>query len=259
MKNKLAAQLYTLRNELKKDFPGTLRELKRMGWSAVQIDGLHGNDPVEIAAVMDELGLRTAGMHVGLERMKSDLPAVLEEARLFRTRDFICHSLPGGMQHPDGYRGVRADLRRVAGQVEGQGYRVGYHNHDFEFHTSVDGHEFALDYLLELDPERPVYAEIDTYWVKKAGLDPLSRIRLYPRRMPILHLKDMTGDGRAYFTEIGNGVIDFIPILRWAKRSGVEWYAVEQDYCPGNPLDSLAVSYENLLSMEPDVLRGLSE
>ncbi|WP_308637574.1 sugar phosphate isomerase/epimerase family protein [Paenibacillus silvisoli] len=248
MRSKLAAQLYTLRNELKKDFPGTLKELKKMGWSAVQIDGLHGNDPREIAAAMNELGLRTAGMHVGLERMKHDLEAVLEEARLFQTKDFICHSLPDELQNPDGYRSVRDDLRNVAGMVNGAGYRVGYHNHDFEFHTSVDG-KYALDYVLELDTARPVFAEIDTYWVRKAGLDPLGYIQNYAFRMPILHLKDMTGDGRQYFAEIGNGIIDFEPILRWGERSGVEWYAVEQDYCPGSPLESLAISFEHLMRL----------
>ncbi|RAP74573.1 sugar phosphate isomerase/epimerase family protein [Paenibacillus montanisoli] len=255
MRHKLAAQLYTLRNELKIDFPGTLRELKKMGWSAVQIDGLHGNDPREIAAVMNELGLRTAGMHVGLERMKHDLEAVLEEARLFNTKDFICHSLPGELQNPDGYRSVRDDLRKVAAAVSGAGFRVGYHNHDFEFHTSVEG-RYALDYVLELDPAAPVYAEIDTYWVKKAGLDPLGYIRDYAYRMPILHLKDMTGDGRCYFAEIGNGIIDFVPILQWGESSGVEWYAVEQDYCPGSPLDSLAESFEYLMRIEKLATQG---
>ncbi|MBP3961904.1 sugar phosphate isomerase/epimerase family protein [Paenibacillus lignilyticus] len=254
MREKLAAQLYTLRNELKKDFPGTLRELKKMGWQAVQIDGLHGNDPREIASVMDELGLQTAGMHVGLERMKHDLPAVLEEARLFKTRDFICHSLPDELMNPEGYRSVREALRQVAGQVTSLGFRAGYHNHDFEFHTSMNG-QYALDYVLELDAENPVYAEIDTYWVKKANVDPLAYIQQYAGRMPILHLKDMTADERRYFAEVGSGIIDFIPIIRWGEASGVEWYAVEQDYCPGSPMDSLALSFENLLRMEPEIKR----
>lgn len=246
IRHKLAAQLYTLRNEVKKDFEAVLRELGKMGWAAVQIDGLHGNPARDIAAVMKEVGLQTAGMHVGLERMKTDLDAVLEEARLFDTKDFICHSLPDGLQNPEGYASVRRDLLSVASKVSGLGYRVGYHNHDFEFHTSIDG-KFALEYLLE-DPS--IYAEIDTYWVQKAGQDPLSFIRNYAFRMPILHLKDMTADDRQTFAEIGTGVIDFTPILQWGLQNGVEWFAVEQDYCPGSPMDSLAVSLDNLLKLE---------
>ncbi|MBM7567686.1 sugar phosphate isomerase/epimerase family protein [Paenibacillus sacheonensis] len=246
IKQRLAAQLYTVRNELKKDFEAVLRELAQMGWAAVQIDGLHGNPARDIAAVMNELGLKTAGMHVGLPRMRDDLDNVLEEARLFGTKDFICHSLPDGLQNPEGYASVKRDLLAVAERVKGTEFRVGYHNHDFEFHTTIDG-KFALEYLLD-DPA--IYAEIDTYWVKKAGQDPLSFIRGYANRMPILHLKDMTADDRQYFAEIGSGVIDFAPILRWGLASGVEWFAVEQDYCPGSPLDSLAASLEYLLKLD---------
>lgn len=246
IRTKLAAQLYTLRNEVKKDFPAVLRELSKMGWAAIQIDGLHGYSAREIASVMKEVGLQTAGMHVGLERMKHDLEAVLEEADLFGTKDFICHSLPDGLQTPEGYASVRKDLLEVASKVQGAGYRAGYHNHDFEFHTKIEG-KFALEYLLE-DPA--IYAEIDTYWVLKAGHDPLSFIRNYTNRMPILHLKDMTDDGRQYFAEIGTGLIDFAPILKWGMENGVEWFAVEQDYCQGNPIDSLAISLENLFKLE---------
>lgn len=246
IRHKLAAQLFTLRNELKKDFESVLRELSKMGWAAVQIDGLHGNSARDIAAVMKELGLKTAGMHVGLERMKNDLDHVLEEARLFDTKDFICHSLPDGLKNVEGYHSVKADLQAVAAKVQGTGFRPGYHNHDFEFHTMIDG-KFALEYVLD---DHAIFPEIDTYWVLKAGQDPLSFIRQYASRMPILHLKDMTSDGKQYFAEIGTGLIDFAPILRWGLESGVEWFAVEQDYCPGSPLDSLALSLENLIKLE---------
>lgn len=246
IREKLAAQLYTLRNEVKKDFPAVLRQLSEMGWAAVQIDGLHGYDAREIAAVMKELGLRTAGMHVGLERMKHDLEAVLAEAELFGTKDFICHSLPEGLQTVEGYTSVKQDLLEVAAKVKGTGYRAGYHNHDFEFYTLV-GNKLALEYLLD-DPN--LYAEIDTYWVRKAGYDPLAFMRQYAYRMPIMHLKDMTADSRQTFAEIGSGVIEFAPIVQWGLQSGVEWFAVEQDYCPGSPFDSLAMSLEHLLQLE---------
>ncbi|PYE50170.1 sugar phosphate isomerase/epimerase [Paenibacillus barcinonensis] len=245
MRHKWAAQLYTLRNELKLDFHGTLRELKKMGWAAVQIDGLHGHDPAEVAGWMKQLGLQTAGMHVGLERMKFDLPAVLREADLFWTRDFICHSLPDELMNRSGYESVRRDLRQVSLEVSASGYRVGYHNHDFEFHTRI-GDQYALDYVLEWDECSPIYAELDTYWLKKAGQDPLTYIQKFGGRMPILHLKDMTGDEEQQFAELGNGCIHFGPILQWGEQHGVEWYAVEQDECMGSPMDSLEQSLQYL-------------
>jgi sugar phosphate isomerase/epimerase len=252
LKSKLAAQLFTLRNELKQDFIYTLRELKKMGWSAVQIDGLHGHDPKEIAAVMKELGLKAAGMHVGLDRMMNDLDAVINEADLFQTPDLICHSLPDAKKNVDGYVSVRRDLRLVSSKVSPKGYRVGFHNHDWEFHTVVDG-QIALNYLLEWNEEYPIYAEIDTYWVKKAELDPMTVIEQYSNQMPIIHLKDMTADETKYFTEIGSGIIDFAPIIRWGEKQGVQWYAVEQDYCPGAPMDSLEISYNYLTNLVLDI------
>ncbi len=245
IQHKLAAQLFTVRNELKQDYIYTLRELGKMGWHAVQIDGLHGNDPVEIAAVVKELGMKTAGMHVGLERMRNDLDNVLREADLFGTPDIICHSLPDEHKNAAGYEFVRQELRSVSAIVSPRGYRVGFHNHDWEFHTMM-GEQYALQYLLDYEAQAPVYAEIDTYWVKKAGHDPLSVISQYAGRMPILHFKDMTDDGREYFAEVGSGTIDFMPILQWGEANGVEFYAVEQDYCPGSPMDSLEKSLRYL-------------
>ncbi|MGM0838471.1 MAG: sugar phosphate isomerase/epimerase family protein [Bacillota bacterium] len=248
MKHKFAAQLYTVRTEISKDFPGVLRELKKMGWEAVQIDGLFGYAAEEIADVLQETGLKTAGMHVSLDRMNNELEVVLNEAKLFQTTDFFCHYLDEDMQHVEGYRKAKKDLLEIARKVTPQGFRVGYHNHDFEFRTMIDG-KVALDFILTPAKDVFIYPEVDTYWVKMAGIDPLSYIKKFPNRMPILHLKDMTNDERRYFAEIGTGSIDFEPILAWGEENGVEWYAIEQDVCPGNPLDSLDASLTNLIKI----------
>ncbi|MEH7479940.1 sugar phosphate isomerase/epimerase [Neobacillus drentensis] len=252
MKHKFAAQLYTLRNEISKDFPGVLRELKKMGWKAVQIDGLHDYSAEEIAEVLKETGLKTAGMHISLDRMNDELESVLKEADLFGTTDFFCHYLEENRQNVDGYLKAKQDLLEVAKKVAPRGFRVGYHNHDFEFKTKIDG-QFALDYILEEQEGLSLYPEVDTYWVKMAGIDPLSYIKKFPNRIPILHLKDMTNDERKYFAEVGTGSIDFEPILAWGEQNGVEFYAVEQDFCPGNPLDSLELSLTNLIKMSEKV------
>lgn len=250
MRDKLAAQLYTLRAECQRDFPGVLRACKDMGWAGVQISGLHGWDPREIAAVLWETGLGVAGMHVGLDRLQHDLAAVLAEAELFGTQDLVCPSVPAPLRHAEGLRQVRAALNAVAAQVAPRGYRVSYHNHAFEFALQVDG-KGGLEYMLEPVPENRVLAEIDIYWVRKGGADPLRFMAPYAGRMPIIHLKDMTADDEATFAEVGTGVIDFPPILAWCKEAGVQWLAVEQDQCKGDPLESLRISLHNLWGMLP--------
>lgn len=252
MRHKFAAQLYTLRNEIQKDFPGVLRELKEMGYAAVQIDGLFDYPAEEISAVLKETGLKTAGMHIGLDRMKNELETVIKEAVLLGTTDFFCHYLEEEMRNLEGYLKARHDLLEIAKKVTPRGYRVGYHHHDFEFKTMIDG-KFALDYILEKVDGLALYPEVDTYWVKMAGLDPLSYMKKFPKRIPILHLKDMTNDERKYFAEVGTGSIDFEPILVWGEQNGVEFYAVEQDLCPGSPLASLELSLTNLIKLSEKV------
>lgn len=245
MKHKLAAQLYTLRNELQQDFIGVLHELKAMGWAGVQISGYHGHDPQEIARTVKELGLGVAGMHVSLDQLRNEWEQVAADAKLFGTPDVICPFLAKDLQTEEGYRQVKRELNEAAAKLEEHGLRLSYHNHAFEFETLVDGKD-ALSYLLEPSPENRILAEIDVYWVKKGGRDPLSYIQTYSNRMPIIHLKDMTDDERQTFAEIGTGTIDFAPILQWGERNGIEWYCVEQDVCPGSPMDSLRLSFENL-------------
>jgi sugar phosphate isomerase/epimerase len=248
MKQKLAAQLFTLRDQVKDDFPGVLRDLKDMGWSGVQISGLFGYSKEEIASVLEETGLRTAGIHAGIDSLRGDLQTVVEEADLFGTKDIVCPYIPEGLRNEESYRAVRCDLNEIARKLRKNGYRISYHNHDFEFETTIDGKN-ALEYILDPVEENHILAEIDVYWIKKAGYDPLSFIKNYTRRLPIIHLKDMADDDAQSFAEVGTGMITFEPILLWGEENGIEWYAVEQDECPGDPLKSLQISLNNLHDM----------
>jgi sugar phosphate isomerase/epimerase len=248
MKQKLAAQLFTLRDQLKDDFPGVLRDLKEMGWSGVQISGLFGYSKEEIAAVLEETSLRTAGLHAGIDRLRGDLQTVVEEADLFQTKDIVCPFIPEELRNEKGYCAIRSDLNEIARNLRKDGYRISYHNHAFEFETTM-GDKNSLEYILEPVEENHILAEIDVYWIKKAGYDPLNFIKKYTHRLPIIHLKDMADDEARSFAEIGTGIITFEPILLWGEQNGIEWYAVEQDECPGDPMKSLQISLNNLHGM----------
>lgn len=245
MKNKFAAQLYTLRNELEKDFPGTLRDLKKMGWPAVQISGLRGHTEAEISAVLKETGLKTAGIHISLAEVNDDLGKVLELAKTFNTKDIIVPSLPKEIQNKLGFQLLKSNLNEIARKIVPMGYTLSYHNHAFEFDTEIEG-KSSLEYLLEPSQDNLIFAEIDVYWVKKGGRDPLEFIKPYSHRMPIIHLKDMTNDEEKAFAEVGTGSIDFAPILQWGEQNGIHWYAVEQDVCKRPPMDCLQTSLDNL-------------
>lgn len=245
MKQKFAVQLYTLRNECEQDFPGVLRELAQMGWAGVELAGLHSYSVEEISDVLQETGLQTAGMHVSFQRLISELESVLKEARFFNTTALICPSVPHELRNEEGYHQFKNGLNDIAREIRQNGFTLSFHNHAFEFETSIDGRN-ALEYLLDPSADNAILAEIDVYWVKKAGKDPAAFIRPYSNRMPTMHVKDMTNDERQTYAEIGTGVIDFDPILLWGEQNGVEWYVVEQDVCQGSPMDCVKLSLENL-------------
>lgn len=248
MEKKFAAQLYTVREELKNEgIRSVFKKLKEMGWQAVQISALPpGYDKKEVADALKENKLQTAGMHISLQRLEEDLENVINEAELYGTRDIICPFLSEDLRDEAGYRKVKETLNRIAEQVPE--YRISYHNHDFEFDTQVDGQD-ALSFMLNPANDNKILAEIDVYWVAKAGRDPVPFIANYSNRMPIIHLKDMTKDERQTFAEVGEGTIDFISILQWGEANGIEWYAVEQDVCERNPFDCLETSLHNLKAM----------
>lgn len=251
MENKFAAQLFTVREELKEGIRPLFKKLKEQGWAGVQISALpEGYDPKEVALALEENDLQAAGMHVSLDRLELDLEAVLKEADLYGTKDIICPFIGPEFRSEAGYKKLKESLNQVAHQAPG--YRIGYHNHDFEFETNIDGKD-ALAYLLDPAQDNKISAEIDVYWVKKGGADPLEYIQPYANRMPIIHLKDMTNDERQTFAEVGEGVIDFIPLLKWGEANGVEWYAVEQDVCERPPLECLETSLMNLKKMARNV------
>ena len=245
MLHKCAAQLYTCRDLLEQDYNGVLKALKAQGWQAVQVSGSRGYTPVQIAGFLRENGLKTAGLHVSLDELTNDMAGAVSQALLYDTRDIIVPYLPREYQNVLGYQMFKSHMNALAKPLNAAGFRLSYHNHDFEFATTIAGVS-ALEWLLQPSPDNAILAEIDTYWVKKGGADPLSFLAPYSHRMPIIHLKDMTTDDRQTFAEVGTGSIDFLPILRWCEANGVEWYAVEQDVCDRNPLDCLATSLANL-------------
>ncbi|MDF2715204.1 MAG: xylose isomerase [Paenibacillus sp.] len=245
MKNKISIQLYTLREQCEADFPGVIRELAQIGYKAVQLAGFHGYEPTLLKAVIEEVGLQVSGLHYSSDDLLNDSDRLIREAKLFGTPDIICAGIGSTLRDENGYRLVKHQFNELANRIKGEGLRVSYHNHDFEFQTIIDGKD-AFSYLIEPKPDNAILAEPDVYWLKKGGYEPVEFLAPYAGRVPILHLKDMANDEEKSFAEVGTGLIDFESIIRWGEASGVEWYVVEQDDCKSDPMTCVKTSYSNL-------------
>jgi sugar phosphate isomerase/epimerase len=245
MKFPVALQPYTVREELARDYLGTLSRIAEVGYRAVEI----GPPPPEISLDafmqhMERIGLTVVGAHAGMEQLTAGLDAQVAFLHATGAR-YIAHSHRFGSRQE--VLDAAAQFNQIGERCRAQGVQLLYHNHNWEF-TRFDG-EYALDTLLATTDPELVKMELDTYWVQRGGADPVAYLERLGGRCPLLHVKDMEPGEEQYFAEVGEGVLDWPAILRAAKGAGVEWLVVEQDGCRRPVFESIAISLRNLRAM----------
>ncbi len=239
-------QAYTVRDDSAQDFYGTIQKVATIGYAGLELAGLYGKDAKELKTVLDDNGLIVPGAHVGLGDLQN-LEAALETYKTLGAKYLIVPYLPAEMRTSmDDYKKLAASLAEIGEKINKAGFGFAYHNHDFEF-EKFGGDVPAYDVIFDSAPA--VKVEMDAYWVKKAGYDPVDYIKKYAGRVPLIHVKDMTEDGK--FAQVGEGTTDFEPIFAAAESvGGVEYYIVEQDSTYGTPpLDAITTSFQNLQKM----------
>ena len=244
----VALQMYTLRDIIGGDTTGVVRQVAEMGYEGVELAGFGSLTAEQFKDALDENNLQAISAHANVERMETDFDGVVEEARLFG------YSFVGVAYVDESFRTTRENWIATAKRLETIGKRLRdeaglqlfYHNHAFEFDEKFDG-EAGLDILYSNSDAQFVQAELDTYWIQKGGENPTAYLKKYAGRVPLLHIKDMTPDGD--FAEVGTGVLDWPSIFHAAEAGGVTAYIVEQDVCPGDPLESIKISIDNLKQM----------
>jgi len=238
---KISVQLYTIRSLMEKDFWGTLSRLGEAGFRNVELAGLGGNEAEAVRLGMAERGLKPHSMHVDLNRAKNDLDALVQEAHTLGV-DYVVVPWIDPSQFKGGWKeiaGVLSDLAKAYGQHD---LKFGYHNHAFEFEK--EGDKSCFEVLWEnAVPE--LIAEVDLFWVKKGGDDPVAWIHKLAPRIKEAHFKDMDAQGE--FTEVGVGSLDWDGIIKAGKEVGIEWAIIENDAPKIDPLESVIKSREFLI------------
>lgn len=246
----IALQLYTLRDHVAKDLAGTLNQVAEMGYQGVELAGYGDLGTAEkVKRALESSGLQLVSSHVGSQDLQNDLQRVIDEALILGNKYVTCSGLFGEGRNEDAYKAFAKLANEAGAKLNSAALQLCYHNHDFEFNEKVDGMA-ALDYLYANTEPTLLQAELDTYWVEKGGVDPAEYIRKYAERVPLLHIKDMAKDESKTFAEVGEGSLDWNAIFAAAEEvGGTVSYIVEQDVCPGEPLDSVRKSIENLKAM----------
>lgn len=203
----------------------------------------------EMKKMLDDFGLEAPSSHVPMQLLENELEQQIEYSLEIGAKYIVCPFLDADskLRGEDNFRNTMASFRQIAAACKENGLQFGYHNHAFEFEKIGDEHILDRMYR-EIDADL-MMAELDLYWVKKAGLDPKQYLMQYKGRTPIIHVKDMTGDGREFFAEVGEGIIDYPAIFDIAPENGVRYYIVEQDQCERPPLESVKMSIDYLKSI----------
>ena len=191
-KENIALQIYSVRGDLEKDFYGTLRAVKEMGYAGVEFAGLYGNDPLEVKAFCEEIGLFPLSAHVAFPEFMADLEGTVNTYAALGVPYIAIPWLdedrrPGHPGYPDFLEGMKA----ISAKLKEKGITLSYHNHDFEF-EKLDG-KYLLDILYkDLSPEI-LQTQLDTCWVNVGGENPAEYVTKYSGRIPTVHLKDFVG------------------------------------------------------------------
>lgn len=243
--SRVGLQLYTVRAQMAADFEGTLEKVAAIGFREVEFAGYHGRAPAEVRAALGRHDLVAPSAHVTTAELRDGLAKAIDAARRIGHRYLVLGYVPAEERRSlDDYRRLADLLNRAGESARRAGVRLCYHNHDFEF-EGMEG-ETPYDLLLARTEARLVKAQLDLYWITKAGRDALDYFARHPGRFPSVHVKDMDSTPRRSFTEVGRGRIDFKKIFAAAGRAGVRHYFVEQDETSGSPFDSARVSLDYL-------------
>jgi sugar phosphate isomerase/epimerase len=244
------------------DVPGSLKKIAEMGYHYVELanyaDGkFYKYEPLEFLKIVKDLGMEILSSHTQVEgagvTLDNARKMAEDHAKLgvkYCLQPWIVEEMRTTVAS---YQRMAANWNQIGKVMKEFGIQFGYHNHNFEFDT-VEGKIPYFDIMMaELD-KNLVTMELDTFWVSKAGYNPVDIFKKYPGRFQLFHLKDMYKKEAPFFTVIkddiapvGEGVINFKEILAAKNIAGMKYMIVEQDQSrDGTIFEDVKKSINNL-------------
>ena len=250
-KKEIGIQLWTLKDLIQDDLNATLEAIGKMGYTSIETYGFDGNffgiPSKEFQSLCSGFGLRVHSTHTNITDKNAAFLA--EKAATAGLEYLIMPSMMGRPENTiDDFKRTAHEMNLIGETCRQFNLSFGYHNHEFEFRPL----EGTLPYNVLLSETNPDFVgfQLDTYWIVKAGYDPLLYFQKHPGRFSTWHIKDLGNDGESCI--IGNGKIDFRALMAQAEKAGLNRIFVEQEnFSEGSPLycveQSLRYIQSNLL------------
>lgn len=258
----LGLQLWSIREDMKKDAAGTVKALAGMGYREVEgfgyADGkMFGLPLADFIKLLKDNGISMPSVHNMVtskdydasNKMLSDAAKkAIDNFASAGTRYVVCPYMADDdrLKIPD-----MVKVYQAAGEyAKKAGVRFGYHNHNFEYEKRGPDNRLIIEWLLhEVDPKL-MAMEMDIYWVAFANHNPLDWIKLYPGRWELCHAKDMAKTEKRETVEVGDGSIDFTSIFKQSKLAGLKYYIVELENYVTTPMEGVKRARQNFLKLK---------
>lgn len=241
---KTGIQLWTVRDVIGSDIPGTLATLSKIGYNSIEPYGFDGSfytySAKDFRKMCQDLGMVITSTHCGITI--ENAPLYAEKAAEAGLEYLVLPSFGGRPEKTlDDYKKVAQEMNQIGVITKKSGITFGYHNHNHEFRT-IEG-QLPYDTLLaETDPGLVTF-EMDIFWVVKGGHQPLQYFEKHPGRFQLWHVKDMGNDGESCI--VGNGHIKFNDLMKHSETAGLKRIVYEQEaYSEGSSIYCAGQSYK---------------
>jgi sugar phosphate isomerase/epimerase len=215
--------------ELEADWIGTMKKAAEFGFTEIEGGANYASSSKEFLKVCNDLGFTPIAGSIDFKANDDELKKSFDKINELN-QEYVITYWPWFTGIPfklDACKKTVERLNELGPKAKAAGLKLLWHNHDNEFKEMEEGMPF--DFIMQNTDAETVNCEMDIYWVKKGGGDPLKMLKKYKGRIPILHVKDMAPGPEQDFICPGSGIIDFAPLFKEAKKQNIEHYIVERD------------------------------
>jgi sugar phosphate isomerase/epimerase len=215
-----------------------MAKVKAMGFKEVEMAGTFGLSFPQFIKLLAINELSVVSYGIDFEKLENFPDAAVDEARAYGARYISCSWIPHEGEvftKEDADRAIRV-LNQAGKTISRNGLLLCYHPHGYEFGKYENGTLF--DYMMSQLDSRYVYLEMDVFWIKQAGQDPIAILKKYPSRFVLMHLKDRkhgtknTSNGHADTESnvvLGSGDVGIAEVIRVSRELGIKHYFIEDE------------------------------
>jgi sugar phosphate isomerase/epimerase len=247
-------ELYSVRDELARDLPNTLKTVAKIGYEVVEFYSPYFKWTApyakDVRAQMDDLGLRCYSTHNGFESFTAgdSMTHAIELNQILGTRYIVLSSAPGHTSGVDGWKKLCERLSAAVEELKPHGLSAGYHNHQAEWAKLEDGQRIME--VIAANTPKEFLLQLDVGTCEEAGFDPVAWVKANPGRIKTMHLKDWSpggrGDNKGYRVLFGEGVTPWKDLLAAAESvGGLEYFLIEQEGSRFSEFDTAKRCLEN--------------